>query len=194
MSRPLVPGLVAEGETDEIFLGILIFRQLQQLTWASARCAVNVAPSEIASCRSIRDEDRVIEALSDLAGECHLLFVHNDYRERRKVEAVRQATGLPVVGVVPVRETEAWLLADRKVWMGFKGSDLRLLPANPRDVERIADPKQVLDRVVPRQNQHVRDYFESIGRNIDLDVLAQVPAYAAWVAETESALKGLGYL
>jgi hypothetical protein len=59
---------------------------------------------------------------------------------------------------------------------------------------RISDPKQVLDQVVPRQNQHVRDYFESIGRNIDLDVLAQIPAYAAWVVETESALKGLGYL
>lgn len=194
MSRPLVPGLVAEGETDEIFLGILIFRQLQRLTWASARCTVDVAPAEIASCRSIRDEDRVVGALRDLAGECHLLFIHNDHRERRKAEAVRQATSLPVVGVVPVRETEAWLLADRKVWTQFKGSDLRPLPANPRDVERISDPKQVLDQVVPRQNQHVRDYFESIGRNIDLDVLAQIPAYAAWVAETESALKGLGYL
>jgi hypothetical protein len=194
MSRPLVPGLVAEGETDEVFLGLVIFRQLRELTWTSGRCAVDVEPTEIASCRSIREEARVVEALTELGGDCHVLFVHNDHRERRKMEAVRDGLSLPVIGLVPVKETEARLLADRKVWSRLKGIDLRPLPATPRDVEKISDPKKALDQVVTQQNWPVRDYFEYIGRNIDLDVLGQVPAYAAWVAETKNLLKGLGYL
>ncbi|MEV6152639.1 hypothetical protein AB0L53_20045 [Nonomuraea sp. NPDC052129] len=194
MSRSLVPGLVAEGETDEIFLGMLIFRQLRELTWTSGRSAVDVEPAVIASCRSIREQERVAKALTDLASDCHVLFVHNDHRERRKAEAVQNRLSLPVIGLIPVKETEAWLLADRQVWSGFKGIDLRPLPVSAGDVERIPDPKRVLDQVVAQQNRPVRDYFEHIGRNIDLDVLRQVPAYAAWVAETANVLKGLGYL
>ncbi|WP_219465905.1 DUF4276 family protein [Nonomuraea rhizosphaerae] len=194
MSRPLVPGLVAEGDTDEIFLGIVISRQLRELTWTSGRCAVDVEPTEIGPCRSIREQDRVAKALADLANDCHVLFVHNDHRERRKAESVLGLLTVPVVGLIPVKETEAWLLADRQVWSGLKGSDLRPLPHSPAEVERIADPKQVLDRVTARQSCSIRDHFEYIGRNIDLDVLGQVPAYAAWVAETANVLKGLGFL
>ena len=101
----------------------------------------------------------------------------------------------PVIPLVPVRETEAWLLADRAVWAGLRGSDTSGLPARPRDVEKIGDPKPVLDVVRPRGGRRLRaDYFDYIGQNVDLDVLAQIPAYADWVGETEEALKGLGYL
>ncbi|GAA1762436.1 hypothetical protein [Nonomuraea bangladeshensis] len=194
MSRPLVPGLIAEGETDEIFLGLVIFRQLRELTWSSGRCVVDVEPTEIASCRSIRGQTRVTSALTDLAADCHVLFVHNDHRERGKAEAVLAGLRLPVIGLIPVKETEAWLLADRQVWGGLKGVDLRPLPGSPGEVEKVADPKKLLDEVVGGQDWPVRDYFEYIGRNIDLDVLGQVPAYAAWVAEAKNVLKGLGYL
>lgn len=79
------------------------------------------------------------------------------------------------------------------MWAGLEG-ELGLLPARPRDVERITDPAGILAATVPQRGKPIRDYFEYIGRNIDLAVLAQVPAYADWVAETRNALKGLGYL
>ncbi|CNF95263.1 Uncharacterised protein [Mycobacterium tuberculosis] len=110
MSRPLVPGLLAENTTDERFLGAVVFRQFRALTEKNARHVVDVAK-------------------------------------------------------------------------------------RPRDVEKINDPKPVLDAVRPRSGHGSRaDYFDYIGRNIDLDVLARIPAYAGWVAEAEEALKGLGYL
>ncbi|MBB2913901.1 hypothetical protein FHS43_005210 [Streptosporangium becharense] len=186
--RPLVPGLVAEGEADEGFLGIVISRQLRELTWTSPY-AVDVEATEVVSCR----REHIVAALEDLAADCHLLFTHRDERERGRADGIRYHSHY-LVPVIGLGDTEAWLLADRAVWAGLAGSDPDVLPARPRDVERITDPAAVLAATVPRRGKPPRDYFEYIGRNIDLAVLAQVPAYANWVAETRNALKGLGYL
>ncbi|MFD0904240.1 hypothetical protein [Actinomadura sediminis] len=200
MSRPLVPGLLAENTTDERFLGHVVHRQLRALTEKGSRHVVDVERTEIGDCWTIKDADRVGCAVLELAADCHLICVHNDHNERGKAEAVVKllaGRGLttPVIPLVPVRETEAWLLADRAVWAGLRGSDPDRLPARPRDVEKLQDPKPVLDAVRPQSGRRpLGDYFDYIGQNIDLEALAQVPAYAAWVAETEEALKGLGYL
>lgn len=191
MSRPLVPGLVAKGEADEGFLGIVISRQLRELTWMSPH-VVDVEATEVVSC----DREHMVTALEELAADCHLLFTH-DERERGKAggraDGVRYHSHY-LVPVIGLGDTEAWLLADPGVWARLEGSDLSRLPARPRDVGRIADPGGILAVTVPRRGKPIRDYFEYIGRNIDLAVLAQVPAYADWVAETRNVLKGLGYL
>jgi Domain of unknown function (DUF4276) len=199
MTRPLIPGLLAEGESDEIFLSALIARQLTQMTEASDRGTVFVEPVQIAAARTVADRNRVCEAAVDLAGDCHLLLVHNDHRERRRAEwfidALGERVSKPVVPLVPIKETEAWMLADKSVWQNVSGANLEPLPGRPRDVERIPDPKAVLHQVIPpRPRRHIRDYFEFAGDYISLEVIARVPAYAAWVGETEKALKGLGYI
>lgn len=188
MSRPLVPGLVAQGEADEGFLGIVISRQLRELTWMSPH-TVDVEATEVVAC----DKEHMVTALEELAADCHMLFTHDDERERGKADGVRYHSHY-LVPVIGLGETETWLLADIGVWARLEGSDLGLLPARPRDVEKITDPGTVLAATVPRRGKPVGDYFEYIGRNIDLAVLAQVPGYADWVAETRNALKGLGYL
>jgi Domain of unknown function (DUF4276) len=197
VSRPLVPGLLAEGKTDELFLGAVIFRQLRALTESGSRHVVDVGKTEIGGCRTVKDHDRIVEAAVELAGDCNLVFVHSDHDKRDKAASsvARLADlGKPVIALVPVRETEAWLLADRAAWATLRGSDLKALP-RPRDIEKVADPKPVLDAVIPKSGSRGRDdFFEYIGQNIDLAALANVPAYAEWVAEAEDALKGLGYL
>lgn len=191
MSRPLVPGLLVEGASDEDFLKIVVYRQLQELVAVSARCVVDVERPELADCRTIREAARVAEAVHELSADCHLVFVHNDHRERRKADRVvdRATTSgidVPVVPLVPIRETEAWMLADRGPWERLPGSNPLALPARPRDVQKIADPKAELDSVLPRSMPQPRNfYFEYIGENVDLAVLARIPAYEQWVAETE---------
>lgn len=200
MSRPLVPGLLAEGRTDELFLGAVIFRQLRLLTENAARRVVDVEKTEIGSCRTTKDHDRLAEAAIELAGDCHVLFIHNDHDKRDKALAcaellAKRGLSRPVITLVPVRETEAWLLADREAWSTLRGSRLGALPTRAKDVQKLPDPKSVLDAVVPEAGNRSRDdYFEYIGQNIELAVLAHVPAYAEWVAKAEEALKGLGYL
>ncbi|MBW8484497.1 DUF4276 family protein [Actinomadura parmotrematis] len=200
MSRPLVPGLLAENTTDELFLGPVVFRQLRALTEKRGRHSVDVAKTEIGECWTIKGTDQVAKAVLELAEDCHIICVHNDHNERSKAERVIDLLGehglrKPVIPLVPVRETEAWLLADPGPWDGLRGSDIAHLPGRPRDVEKLPDPKLVLDAVRPKNNRRPQaDYFDYLGQNVDLDVLAQIPAYAGWVAETEKALEGLGYL
>ncbi len=199
MSRPLVPGLLAENTTDERFLGAVVFRQLRALTEKGARHVVDVAKTEIGECWTIKDADRVCRAVTELAEDCHLICVHNDHNERGKAEKVvqvlrEQGLATPVIPLVPVRETEAWLLADRAVWAGLRGVHVGHArpPARRGEDQR---SEACAGRRSSRSGRRSRaDYFDYIGQNVDLDVLAQIPAYADWVAETEEALKGLGYL
>jgi hypothetical protein len=200
MSRPLVPGLLAEGRTDELFLGTVIFRHLRDLTERACRHVVDVARTEIGAGRTTGDLDEVTNAALDLAGDCHVICVHNDHNERGKAAQIAAALAdhrcaIPVIPLVPLRETEAWLLADPRAWAALRGSDVRVLPKRPMDVEKLPDPKKVLDAVLPSRGGRARDdYFDYLGQNIDLSVLARVPAYSAWASETEKALEGLGYL
>lgn len=191
MSRPLVPGLVTEGETDELFLGRVIGRQLRALTDAAPR-PVDVLSVQYGPCRMTKDDARIRQAIEELTGDCHLIFLHSDHREREK--AARYASDI-VVPLVPVKETEAWLLVDTRVWARVPGADRSLLPAGPREVEKLADPKAVLRAVLAGvSHRRVGEHFAFAGDHVDLAVLARLPAYAAWVDETSKALRSHGFL
>ncbi|GIH92488.1 hypothetical protein ACFFMN_03970 [Planobispora siamensis] len=187
MNRPLVPGLVTGTEGDG-FLAALIPRQLRGLLRESPY-VVDVETTRTVPC----ERDQTVAALEELAADCHLIFAHDRGRERGRPDGVRYHSHY-LVPVVALGDTEAWPLADPGVWERLEGGDLAGLPARPADVERIVYPRDVMAAAAPRRGRPVGDYFDYIGRNIDLDVLAQVPAYAEWVAETRNALKGLGYL
>jgi hypothetical protein len=206
MTRPLVPGLLAEGITDTSFLAPLIRRQLVALSEKSARCVVSVGAVQLADCHTVEHPDRVLDAAVELAADCHLLFVHHDHRERTRADALIAriedrlgGAGPRGVRVVPVKETEAWMLADRAALGSIRGAepDLAELPPAPRDVERVEDPKALLRRVLPgasRRQRVLYDYFDYLGRRVDAAVLVAVPAYAEWVESTTSTLKELRFL
>ena len=130
MSRPLVAGLVAEGEADEGFLGIVISRQLRELAWMSPH-AVDVEATEVVSC----DREHMVTALEELAADCHLLFTHDDRRDRGKAggkaDGVRYHSHY-LVPVIGLGETEAWMLADPAVWAGWRAATSAGCPSAPR--------------------------------------------------------------
>ncbi len=98
-----------------------------------------------------------IRAALALEPSANLLFVHRDADspdETMRVEEITRASqGLQVrfVPVIPVRETEAWLLLDeaaiRAVVENPSGRIPLDLPA-PQDVERLADPKRRLKEIL----------------------------------------------
>ena len=109
------------------------------------------------------------------------------------------------VAVVPVRETEAWALADGKALRGAFGTmldDLVLgIPPRPRDVERILDHKlalnQVFERVVEsggRKKRKAAAFLDVIGEQVRLPWLRQVPAFRLFEQNLCRALTDLGYL
>ncbi|MGI5273849.1 hypothetical protein ACQEUU_32240 [Nonomuraea sp. CA-218870] len=68
MSRPLVPGLVAEGDTDEVFLGRVIARQLRALTDFAPRPKVlaGIAHREVGEYFAFAGDHVSLETLAQL--------------------------------------------------------------------------------------------------------------------------------
>ena len=190
---------MAEGDTDEVFLGRVIARQLRDLTDLAPR-SIDVQSVQYSGCRMTRDDNRTGAAVEELAGDCHVIFLHSDHRERDKADRLAahladRGVKRPIVSLVPVKETEAWLLVDPRVWERVPGADTGVLPARPREAERIQDPKAVLRRVLAGVgHRKVGEHFAFAGDHVDLAVPAQLPAYATWLKATSDVLREQGFL
>jgi hypothetical protein len=145
--------LVADGPSDAMFMPLLEWLLLQH----SAR----MFASQFADPRLLRAptnalSDRVRAGL-DLY-PCELLFVHRDAEgesvDARATEIGRALESVPhppYVAVVPVRMQEAWFLFDEGAIREAAGNpwgreNLTLPPL--RRVERLPDPKQVLENAL----------------------------------------------
>ncbi len=156
------PGLAlyAEGRTDYPFLCPLLLRLCE------SACAQADQPVEIGGVlplddtQAMRDApraERIAQAAQDAAGAWNLLFVHADadgdaeraLRERvtpglgRVRDAARpRAEG---VAVVPVQETEAWVLADGDALRAVFGSTLTDSALGlPAQLAALANPEMTL--------------------------------------------------
>lgn len=143
-----------------------------------------------------------------------LIFVHRDAEgqdpQLRRTEiatgAAEAGVASPVVPVVPIRMTEAWLILDeaviRRVASKPMGSTPLKLP-KPAEAERLSDPKAFLQEVLlrasettgRRRNQFARDFGRHRARLLEqLDVSGPVKSLIAWkqlYIDTASALATL---
>jgi hypothetical protein len=198
MSRPLRPGLVAEGDSDCRFLMPVIDRQLGTVLHSHPHADFDLVPIRRSTYVKKHGSERFRRAASELAATCHVLFVHADYREKREAERMAGEIGTtacrPVI-IVPKQETEAWLLADAAMLKRIRGADLSVVPSAPKAVEDIPDPKKTLaSAVAPAGVADPADFFDLLGRNVDLGILRRIPAYRDWLGRTVECLKGLNYL
>jgi hypothetical protein len=99
-----------------------------------------------------------------------------------------------------VRETEASLLADGNAIRAAFGTtldDARLgLPARSVEVERVPDPKALLDQVIAAahggrlRGSHpaASPYFDMLGERVRLDALRQLTAFRRFESDLRAAL------
>jgi hypothetical protein len=170
------------------------------------------------SVRNQPREIRILQAAREAFGAWHILFVHTDAGgdadtahlqrvepARARVSAELGENGTRTVAVVPVRETEAWAIADGealRATFGTLKSDADLgVPLRPRGVEAVADPKHALrDALVAAMGQRgarrerVAGMLELIGERVRLDILANIPAFSGVRTELFDVLKALHYL
>ena len=219
--RYLGLALFAEGPTDYRFLPPVLRRATEELCLRSARQSVEVGDIlGLYAPNNYRNADlatQILAAAREAEGAYNILFVHTDgagnpataaderikpVRERIAAELARQEW---TVGVVPVREMEAWTLVDGDALRGAFGTvldDSALgLPTRAREVESILDPKQALEQAYSRViggrrrgRRKAADFFDAIGERVRLDRLREVPAYQRFEQELRRALLELGYL
>ena len=139
--------LLADGSSDEALIPIINW--LIGEHFPDAR----ILPAFARELRTVGNGllERVNEALRNFP--CDLLFVHRDaegmLRANRvvEIEHIMQGVEVPYVPLVPVRMTEAWLLADEtsiRFAAGNQSGKQALDLPNRRQWENLNDPKAVL--------------------------------------------------
>lgn len=137
-----------------------------------------------------------------------ILFVHRDAERRTLDERRAEIPNLdrPLVRVVPVRMTEAWLLIDeaaiRAAASNPNGRIALNLPS-PSRLERVTDPKEELRHLILTASElparRLQKLRQSLGhrvqlvaeRIVDFGPLAPVPAFSALEADLRHALAGI---
>ncbi len=216
--------LYAEGKTDNLFLAHVIERTVDTIVRVHAQEMVDVAPVVIANPGAVSGGAERILAAARIACNCQILIVHKDAdapdpegalsaRYRPGEQLVSNVSDVEticrtLVPIIPVRMTEAWLLADipavlAEIVTNISEQQLRdqlkdrnvKVPAKIQQVGSISDPKDVLDHIVrivrTHHNTTRHDLYEPVGRNIDLERLGKVPAYQQFVKDITEALKTL---
>ncbi|MHB1468633.1 MAG: hypothetical protein ACYCX7_05700 [Solirubrobacteraceae bacterium] len=162
--------------------------------------------------------ERIAKGAELIQGEFHILFVHADggsdpARIRRDnvmpgLELVRQRLGQDGrrgIAVVPVRETEAWALADAdavRATLGTARSARELgLPVSPAELERLLDPKAtfaaVLKRARPGRRGRRRPspipFLDLLGERTSIVAVSRLAAFRLLLEDLQQALEDLGY-
>lgn len=198
--------LLSDGPTDRALVPVL--------EWLGRESSTEPFETSWADLRWLprpptRLEDRVRAAI-DLY-PCDILVVHRDAeredpeKRRQEIDSATRDLHVPVVSAVPVRMTEAWLLFDVpaiRQAAGCPGGAMELdLPA-PRDVESVADPKDVLratlraaSNLSGRRLKAFRpDVYRLSALIEDFAPLRAVPSFRAFEESLCSALLSLGRL
>lgn len=204
MSREIYlrAGLYAEGPTDYAFLSPLLDRLMDELA-----ASLFAGRYELGDCLGIDAPDpppaeraeRIAAAIHDYWDRCTVFVVHSDgagdpERARREqvtpgIEAARaRRADRPVAAAacIPVREIEAWMLADPDVFQLVGG---RTPPACPPEPERELEPKATLRRLLKESGlRRPRPDYAIFGANVRFECLRKLPAFVEFEQELNRAL------
>lgn len=201
--RYLCAGIYAEGPTDYAYLLPLLDQLLPSLTHAELSIVPTVGDSvgiDAPEQRRARRAERIAAAVDAFWGQCTLFVIHADGGgdpERALREQVEPGIALSramhpdlaVAACVPVREIEAWLLADDRPFRRLLGPDA---PSDlPSDPEAVHDPKRELSRLLaasggPRLQREAYGFF---GANADRVALRRLPAFCRFEEQLVRAIR-----
>lgn len=222
----LVMALYAEGRSDERFLPTVIQRTTQNLLDQKGSDNIYALEPFVLDDSTLKQRptqsERILEAARTTNGY-HMLIIHADadaptaeraLRERVQpgVEQVQQAFEAQeavcanIVPIIPVRMTEAWMLADPQALQAVIDTNTDIadfqLPERVHQVESLTHPKQTLQQVVHRvmagrrrrRKFEMATVYEPLARHIRLERLQGIPAYQQFVQHLQYTLIALHML
>lgn len=216
--------LIPEGSSDHRFLPVVLRRLTLDLCARFAGRHVEV-DEEVPNLTALpvvtgpedTAQERLRQFLFQAAGTFNILFIHADGGSHPPtaqaqhfqpwadwMAAEPRFEGSRPVAVIPIREMEAWALVDGEALRSAFGAvvaDEELgVPARPRDVESIQDPKWSLDQAYAtvvgrrrRKKERAVHFLSAIGERVRLERLRQVPAFRQLENDLQAALDSLGY-
>ncbi|MGI5154933.1 DUF4276 family protein [Microbispora sp. CA-102843] len=207
--RSLSCVLIREGPSDDWFLPILLRRALEDLVIESFPACREVQEVRSLPKAGNQSPEPVLRALEGERGTFDVVLYHHDGAPPAKsgpvLERMRQTWKAsdfeePLVAVVPMRETEAWVLADEAALVRVLNVRKlgRTVVTGP-DVESCRNPKAVIDVLLggaglnPNGSGVLQNFYVSVAENAGIAELRKVPAFQQWWNDMIEALEGLGY-
>ncbi|MFE9422732.1 DUF4276 family protein [Kitasatospora sp. NPDC006697] len=211
--RYLDCALVCEGASDRAFLPGLMSRAVRDL------CAAEFETDVQVEVRPLWADHQRTDTVLDAAARDRfdLLLYHHDGAPEQQCERTLgelrrewdRARGEPLVPVVPLRETEAWIIADPAAVAFVLGGERYVtdagLPPRAREAEHVTDPKVPLRRAVEAAQRPQRrsrraktgtdtqSYFTAFAEHVSIGRLREVPSFDQWWKDMIKVLEGLGY-
>lgn len=194
--------LLADGTSDEVLVPVLDWLIGQHLPDVRSVSAFARGFGKVGNDLN----SRVQAALQYFP--CDLLFIHRDaeamppHQRRAEIDAVMGDSDVPFVAVIPVRMSEAWLLANEEAIRFAAGNAAgrhRLNLPNRQRWELLPDPKAILlgalrlasgksgralDKFNPEKARHL-----ITPRSPSFDGLRGLPAFDAFEADLINQLK-----
>jgi uncharacterized protein DUF4276 len=192
--RYLSLALLTEGASGQWFLAPLLDRQITELA-QELPVGFDYSGVVAGECFTVAPREAVVREVTDLLRYFDVVVIHHDHNERGKIDAIRQKfadDAARIVALVPVRETEAWMLADTDALREASPTSNSAW-AVPHDVEKVADPKALLKAALGGRRDAERD-FDRLGQTVALERLGKVPAYRRWVSDLRTAMERLRFL
>lgn len=218
MSNIIIAGYTAEGTTDVRFLESVIRRTFEEV---AKECATEIEVYDLQHIHTGKSEfanEIIIAAQKADSIGVMVLCVHTDADSEsdetafthkimpafESVQAFDNAICKNLVAIVPIRMTEAWILADKELLKEEVGTHLedRNLGIN-RPPETIADPKQAIKELmriayesIPRRRQRpdISELYLPLGQKIRLEKLASLSSYNKFKESVRAAYRKLNYL
>jgi len=207
--RPLTYTLVADGSSDECLKHVINWVLKQEarstgpllITPQFADYGARPGPPK-------RLSDKLRLVVQDYP--CDLLFIHRDAeredpdQRRTEILAAARASGFePIVSIVPVRMTEAWLLFNESAIRHASGNPSGRVKLNLPPLQRLEkepDPKEVLERLLVMASEASGRRLKQFERNLpklkprvaelieDFSPLRRLEAFSRFENELKDAL------
>jgi len=222
MARQIFIGLMREGTTDQLFLKSIIERTFDDIKFECNTDIDIFDIEEIKTSTGTTFNEKVLESASKGLENfgMMILCVHAD-ADNKELEATYRNKIFPalveleakesnkyckiVVALVPIQETEAWMLADKELLkqeIGTDKSDNELL--FNRDPELIANPKEVIENAIRiaregypkrrRKDLTISELYLPIGQSLDLEKLETFCSYQDFKTNIKEAFRQLNLL
>jgi hypothetical protein len=216
--RQLVLALYAEGRTDERFLPVIIQRVASRILNQRALTLVEVIePNVLKPDPEVSGNAERVLSVAQKAAGYDALIIHRDADARtadnarviyfepglQMVQNSQENACRELLPIIPIRMTEAWMMADVEAFLAVVGTSLNAaelgFPSQPRQVETILDPKhelnlilgQVFTRRRRRKRANLGQYYEPLARYIELEKLDGVPAFHQFTGDLTNLLHSL---
>jgi hypothetical protein len=215
-------GLLLEGTTDERFLPAVVERTIVELLLREGRGDYEVFCEVMGNDPGLTFVESVVQAAKKGVNEfgIEVLCVHADSDAPTSERAYGAKIGPArsqlvqldarthcqnLVALVPVQETESWMLADLDLLKREIGTDKTNAELNlARPPEKIARPKEAIAEAIRiarseigkrrRRDLSIADLYLRLGQQVQIEQLGQLKSFEDFVKNLREVLQQLNYI